>query len=409
MKNIAYLSNCFGSLSHTFMRREIAALNKEGWRVYLYGIRNQISDDLYPEEREMVKSTKYLYPLGLGEMIRANWYFLRNHTKDYFRALKGALFNEETNPKSHLKLLYHFFVAPKLAKEMKEQGVDHIHAHFLNVSSTIAMYSAKLMGISFSFTNHTGSPAPLKDIIGLKTKIEESLFFCTITDYSMKRLEAVSPGASQKGSVVHCGIDMSSFPFQNTSIELKDKNNIAILGLGRMVDFKGFKYSLLAAEILKEQGIGFTWTFIGDGPLLEELKELVFQKKLTDQVRFLGSQPQWRVKEEFGKADMLVVSSITTQAGKMEGLPVTIMEALASGLPVVATKSSGIPELIFPEETGFLVNPEDPQDLADGILKMCEVSLRERCIIKGYKRVEQDFNISHTAKQMISVFKEKLQ
>ena len=404
MKKIAYITGCFGSLSHTFIRREVKEAESMGFSISLFAIRRDVARELSADDEFLVARTFYLYPLNFFKILLSHGFFFLSKPKAYFKTFSRAIFNEELNPLQHLKLIYHFLISAHKARLMAKHEVAHIHAHFMNIPTTIAMYCAGLLEIPFSFTNHTGSPRPLKEMIGLREKIKSAQFLCTISEDSLKRLEIIYP-CREKSHIVHCGVDLEHHRFSMKHASRCDPEKLRLLNIGRMVEFKGQKYAIQALEILKKNKILAELTFIGNGSLLDDLRSLAELRGLTRDVFFAGALSESQVVSYMGNYDLLIVSSIETRMGKMEGLPVVIMEALAAGLPVVASRSAGIPEIIEDQKTGLLSVPGDPESIAMAVLRMANDSaLRERCIYEGRKKVENDFDIKKITKQKIKIF-----
>ncbi|MBD3354824.1 glycosyltransferase, partial [Candidatus Woesearchaeota archaeon] len=346
MRKIAYLSNCFASISHTFMRREIAELRKLGVDISFYGIRPDIEKDIADDAVEDIfNRTFYLYfkkkekILGwILDMIWSNVYFIFSSPIKYFSGFFSALLNEEKNIKDHLKLVYHFFVSARHAKRMKKQRIEHIHAHFINVSGTIAMYCSDLLGIPYSITAHSAGEADKKEMIGLRRKIKNSKFMVVISDYLKAYLiKSVYP-CRDKTYIVRCGLDTSSYQPSKGHKYLFDKNAVRLLAVGRFVEKKGFEYLVRAAKLLKDSDISFRIDFLGGGPLLKKCRRISEKFGVSDVISFKGSKSPKEVKEYYENADIVIVPSVTAATGEMEGIPVVIMEALLMGVPVISTK-----------------------------------------------------------------------
>ncbi len=405
---IAYITSCFGSLSHTFIRREIAALRAGGLNVKLYGIRPDVSEHLSDHEKKLIAGAVYLYPLSLWRIIRAHWFFIIYSPQRYFRTARRAVFNEERQPLPHLKLLYHFLICADLAHSMHHRRIKHIHAHFMNVSTTIAMYCSGLLGISFSFTNHTEQVASLKWMIGLREKIRSARFICTISETSLEHLEGIEP-CREKSQVLRAGLDLKDYPFFAPPAGPSSRAPVRLLAVGRMIEVKGFEVLLRAMALLQKRQRDVKLTLIGDGPLRESLDDLARSLGVKHNVSFAGSRPQKEIRKAYQEHDLLVVPSIETRQGVKEGLPVVILEAMASGLPVVASGYSGILEVVEDQKTGLLAAPGDEAGIADAVEKfLADPSLRELCSKNAHEKVKKEFDIKKIVKKKIRLFQEVL-
>ncbi len=400
---IAYLTNCFGIQSHTFIRREIAELTALGISIELFGIRQQISDKLTDDERALVARTVYLYPLRLMRIAYLNVYWMLVLPKRYWPTLWMALRNSETDWSRRLKLIYHFIVSTAMAEEVRNRGVEHIHAHFLNVSATIAMYASLLTGVPYSITVHSAGTRNAPHIIGIPLKLRYAQFLMMISRYNIDYFDDIYPCRS-KSSVVRCGMDLDQYPF-NSRPATPVVNGLKVVAVGRMVEKKGFRYLIEAAKILQDQGGVFTIELLGSGPLRDELVQLAESLGVNDKVRFLGQASTAEVRVSMRDADVVVVPSVTGKSGEMEGIPVVLMEAMALGVPVISTRHSGIPELVRNGETGIVVEEKNPSALASALqyiagnqLEPTEWAANARALI------EREFNMAVVARQRKSLF-----
>jgi glycosyltransferase involved in cell wall biosynthesis len=157
--------------------------------------------------------------------------------------------------------------------------------------------------------------------------------------------------------------------------------------------------------LLRRQGLSFECHLIGDGPLLEELKRQVEQSGLDDYVRFRGRLTREQIAQSLRQADVLVAPSVPTKEGRREGIPVVLMEAMASGLPVVSSNISGIPELVTHGESGILVAPRDAQALADALEQLHQQpALRDRLGQAGVAKVTHEFDLQANASALAHLF-----
>lgn len=403
---IAYITTSFGSLSHTFIRREVIELRNLGMDISLFGIHPDRAKELSEEDKVLERETIYLYPLKIRAIIAANAFFIANSPIKYSKTLLDAILNEEINPFRHLKLIYHFFVSPYIAMKMQRKDVRHIHAHFLNVPATIAMYCSKLLGISFSITVHSAGENGLKTMIGLRAKLREVKFICAISNYNKEYISKSIYPSREKTYVVRCGIDASAYRWkENQDITGKVK----LISIGRFVEKKGFKYLLEGARLLKKENVVFKLCMIGDGPLKPGLKKLARDYDLNEEVVFKGAVSHENVKAELGKSDILIVPSVESKTGEKEGIPVVIMEAMASGLLIIATEHAGIPEIVKNKVTGILIPEKDPPAIIEAIkLATGNNTLVKNCIANAQKLVSKEFNIKTTGRIEKKIFEKNI-
>jgi colanic acid/amylovoran biosynthesis glycosyltransferase len=403
---IAYLTNCFGTQSHTFMRREIRALRALGVDLALYGIREDTSAQA-TDARDLVAETTYLYPVQKFTTLAANLrYFLRNPVK-FIKGLGEAFTSQEFSLKRRGKIVAHYFLAAPIARHMEASGITHVHAQFLNVSTSIAMYASIHAGIPFSVTVHSAGSYKAEDTVGLHQKLQRAQFLIMISHYNVNYYDAVAR-CKEKSYVVRCGMNLEDFSFQISSNLLRQNTEginpkVRLLGVGRFVAKKGFRYLIETAALLKQSGINFELRIIGNGPLDRELRAQANQLQLQDYVYFLGQKSVAEVRAAMADADMVIVPSITTDNGDMEGLPVVIMEAMATGAAVIASDHAGIPEIVIPGETGFLTPERDPESIANAVCQFVDNPSAEM-LIRARKLIEEHFNIAIVAQQRQDIF-----
>ena len=404
---IAYLTNCFGTQSHTFMRREIRALRRLQVPLTLYGI-NKDRQNAAADAQDLMQETTYLYPLSAPVILKANAHYFRRSPFRYLRGLWRAFTGPEFSVSRRAKMAFHYFAAAPFARHMTQQGVTHIHAQFLNVSASVAMFAAEHSGLPFSVTVHSAGSFKAPDTLGLQQKLEAAQFLIMISHFNVAYYDAVAP-CREKSHVIRCGMNLLDFTFEiperlkSRATEAPGSHKTKLLGVARFVAKKGFRYLIEAAALLKQQSVSFELTLIGSGPLDSELRTLVKQLDLQQEVIFAGQKSTAEVRAAMATSDIVVVPSITTDSGDMEGLPVVIMEAMASGAAVVASAHSGIPEIVIPDQTGELTEERNPASIAAAITKLIEQPSVDT-LLRARKLIEDNFNIEVVARQRLELF-----
>lgn len=397
---VAYLTTCFGTQSHTFIRREIWALRDRGVAISLYGIRPDRTA-VAPDVKPLVEETHYLYPVKPLQVVRANLTYLVKSPLRYLTGLFKSISSKEFSVGRRAKMAYHYLISAPIAERMTDDGITHIHAHFMNVSASIAMYASHHSTIPFSITVHSAGTYKTPHILGVDQKLESAQFLMMISHYNVTYFNAIVP-CIEKSHVVRCGMNLADFTFRD-SREVNPQNPAKLLGVGRFVEKKGFRYLIEAAHLLRENGLQFTLTLIGDGPLAESLKQLARDYQIEDCVLFAGQKNTAEVRTAMLESDVVIVPSVTSASGEMEGLPVVIMEAMAIGVPVVASAHSGIPEIVQPDTTGYLTPEKDAPAIAQAITKAVQEP-SPRIIENAYRLVDQTFNIDRVAEQRFELF-----
>jgi glycosyltransferase involved in cell wall biosynthesis len=249
----------------------------------------------------------------------------------------------------------------RLARSLKKMDPrPHLHAQFVDAASTVAYVAARLADATFSVTNHTAYNPYLP-----RPKLAHAARFFSISEFDRKHLLSLAGVPDAPGlRVVRQGVDLDRFPcrpprFAGTPPE--------ILTVAALREKKGHHVLLRAAGLLRDRGIRFRLTVVGEGPERGRLEALVRELDLAGHVRLAGAEPPERVRERLIAADLFVLACTTASNGDLDGVPISLMEAMATGVPVVSTRLSGIPELIQDAEEGILVAPDDPEGVAEAV------------------------------------------
>jgi glycosyltransferase involved in cell wall biosynthesis len=200
--------------------------------------------------------------------------------------------------------------------------------------------------------------------------------------------------------VIHCGVDTQVFQPRLADAVLERRTGLfTILCIGTLHEVKGQTYLIEACRLLQERGIeDFACHFIGDGPDMSDLVEQVKQGGLADRVHFHGRLTRQEIAELLHTADLVVTPSVPTSNGRREGIPVVLMEAMGSGVPVVASRLSGIPELVEDGRSGLLVAPSDVPALADALERLYnDPDLQRRFSVAGRDKVVREFDLYKNA------------
>ena len=391
---LAYLTTCFGTPSHTFIRRELREFEKRGLDVTLLGVRRD--SKLSPDSSDLVEATNYLYPLSILKILFLNLYFASVHSSRYWKAVYTCLTGQNESLKNRLKLLYHLFVSVVHAKFVLDEKITHVHAHFLNVSASITMFAARLSGVPYSITIHSAGEKNLPHVIAIAAKLKYAQSLLMISKYNIDYYNEIYP-CKDKSKVVRCGMDIAAFEAREIRSISKP---IRLLAVGRFVEKKGFKTLLESAKLLKNRGFEFKLDILGYGPDFENLSAYVSQNNLDDCVCLPGQASTEEVKQKMLLSDVVIVPSVTSASGEKEGIPVVLMEAMLSGIPVIATAHSGIPELVN-ASTGALIPERDSEALANEIEQF---GISPEKIDAARSLIMSEFNISRIIDQRLSIF-----
>ena len=402
---LAYLAPEALTLSHTFIFREIMALEALGDSVSVYSLRRTPPSAMADEARCLAERVQHVYPVNPARLAGAHVAAAISHPLRYLRALLAAVGDAllacTTQPGSALKLLWHFAVAAVTARDLQFRGVQHVHAHFAHVPASIAMYAALIAGITFSFTAHANDIF-VRGLI-LRKKAKRAAFVVCISEHGMRFLQSLGCNP-RKLHVIHCGVDPAAFAPKTTASV--GGQPLRLLGIGRLVEKKGFHHLVDACSRLRRQGVAVECTLAGDGPQRQTLERMVSANGLQGVVRMVGAVQPDRVPGLMSEADVFVLPCIRDKDGDQDGIPVVLMEAMASGVPVISSSLSGIPELVRDGETGLLVPPGDPEALAGSIKAVCENGeLRRKLSAGGRRFVEESFSLPGSVRRLRGLFR----
>lgn len=358
---VAYLVNQYPMISHSFIRREIQALEKRGLdvsRISMRGWVGPLADRRDLEERER---TQYVLRNGAMGLILA---VVTQAVRSPVRFLQAAGLTARMSRNSNRSLPIHLiylaeacWIVPKLL----HAGVQHVHAHFGTNPTEVAMLANVLCGVPFSFTVHGIAELDKPEAIGLAEKIRRAAFVVGVCSYVRAQLfRWAAPDQWDKIKVVHCGIEPSFHQVPHIPVPLRPR----LVCVARLSEEKGQLILLRAAAILARDGIEFELVLAGDGEMRGRVEAEIVRFGLAHQVRITGWIDSERVREEILSSRALVLPSFA------EGLPVVIMEAMALRRPVLSTYVAGIPELVIQGETGWLFPAGAVEELA-AAMKAC--------------------------------------
>jgi glycosyltransferase involved in cell wall biosynthesis len=401
---VAYMMSRFPRLTETFILYEILALEEMGIRVELYPLlREQVSIQ-QPEAAPLVERAHY-QPFLSWPIVRAHARFLRRKPGVYFSTLWALLRGTWGSPNFFLGAVGIFPKTVYFAEMMEAVGIQHLHAHFANHPAAAAFVIRRLTGIPYSFTAH-GSDLHV-DRHMLREKVAEAALVVTISNYNRELIiKECGDQYRDKVAVVHCGVDTSVFQMRKRPPVDEIRSQFRILCIGTLHEVKGQTYLIEACRLLKERGIDVVCHLVGDGPDRKLLEQQIERAGLAGQVLLRGRQTRPQIAQLLADVDVTVAPSVPTKQGKREGIPVALMEAMGSGVPVVASHLSGIPELVADEHSGLLVQPRDAHGLAAALERLWrEPDLRRRLGEAGRDTVAREFDLRTNAVTLSHLFR----
>ena len=387
---VAYLFARYPIPSQTFCDTEMLALEALGVAIEIDATSPPKLTFRHERLAKLAAETHFLPPPRIvrAESLRAerSGRWPAQAVADYERKYGGAEAGARTLARQALAL----------APGLERRSVEHVHAHFASHAAKVALFLKRTAGFPFSMTAHAqdfmvdlGSDDLLRELC------REAEFVVAVSDWSRDRLRAICPDSADKIVRVYNGIDPAEFPEQ---AELPERARPRILSVARLIEFKGFHHLIDACAELRERGREFECTIIGEGPWRGRLAERIRERELGATVTLAGLKTQDEVKRALLEADVFALASILDSQGACDVLPTVILEAMASGVPVVSTTLAGVPELVEEGVTGFLAAPGDAIGLADALDKLiASRELRRSCGETGRKRLEERFASARSA------------
>ncbi|MEM6934579.1 MAG: glycosyltransferase [Pseudomonadota bacterium] len=395
---IAYLAGEYPKVSHTFILREIAALRQNGFDVLPCSVRKTGEGALTgPEERAEAALTFNIISAAANPMrlIGDHIGILASRPGAYFRALGLAFSLRSPGLKALLYQIIYFVEAVVLAAELKRRGVIHLHNHFAASSCTVALLASEVSGIPFSFTLH--GPADFFEALRwrLDAKLARARFVSCISHFCRSQgMMHSAPEHWSKLHIVHCGVE----PDRYDGADPTTRTGRRLLFVGRLSGVKGLPVLIEAFAGLRQRHPDLELTLVGDGEGRAPAEARVKELGLTESVTFTGYQSQGEVAQHLAQTDIFVLPSFA------EGVPVVLMEAMASRVPVVATRVAGVPELVTDGESGFVVPPGDTESLVARLdLLLSDSDLRLRMGDAGRAHVVDQFNIDAEARWLAKI------
>lgn len=389
MTRIAYLVSDYFAPSHTFVRREVAAVREAGLEIVPFSIQRSHGD---VRVEAILNRSIWRYPVAVFSAVArqpmrfmSSWLLAIRHRPP---GLRGLVWSQ-----------FHFVEAMVLAGLLRKNRCTHLHNHFANSAATVGMIAAYFASIPWSFTLHGISETDYPAGMLLREKLERADFVaCASYFMRAQAMRNVAFQHWQKMRIVRCGVNIHDLPAQLLSEDI-DKGRVRIITVGRLSAEKGYFGLLEVLSNLKGKGHAFSATIVGDGPTDQAIRDKVRDLSLGAHIRFTSALTESETLAEIQTSDIMVLPSL------MEGLPVVLIEALAMRKAVVASHVAGIPELISEGLTGLLFTPSDWGDLERQLVKlMLNPKLRVDLGNNGYERVDTEFGSQQAASELVTLF-----
>jgi colanic acid/amylovoran biosynthesis glycosyltransferase len=398
---LAYLTSQYPAASHTFIRREIEALRQQGWSIDTFSIRPPGSDETASDtDRSEAGQTFYILRQSLLAFAGAHIAALFTQPLAYFRTFGLALTHRAPGARGLFLGFAHFAESVLLARELRRRGITHLHNHFANSAATVGLLATRLLGIRWSFTMHGISETDYPAGLMLGRKIEAADLVACVSYFGRAQgMRLVDPAHWEKMHVIRCGVPLDRLPPKESG-----SGRPTIICVGRLSPEKGQAGLLRAFARLRANYPDPTLRLVGDGPDRQALERLSEELGVNDAVTFAGRLPEPETLVEIARADLLVLPSF------MEGLPIVLMEAMALGIPVIASRVAGIPELVSDGKTGLLFAPSDWDELAQCIARLLsDKDLGATLAQNGKFKITSEFDTRKSASELGGLFKAVLE
>jgi len=416
----------FPRLSETFIANEVYLLEQMGMRLRLFSIKRENEPKVHPVVRAIRAPLQYLpkasslsgssFAAWLAHNVprfaRAHLRVFASHPLRYLSVLGSAVAMSWRYRRGALRLrkvfIKEFLQAGHIAAEaLDDPSISHLHGHFCHGVATITWFASRMTGIPFSFTAHAKDiyQADLNPGDLLERKLAAARFVATCTAANAEVLKARAHDARVVHTIYH-GLDTDYFaPFDRSGKELP-----IILAVGRFVEKKGFEHLVDACHLLKQAGLRFGCVIVGEpGSAYEAIRAQIERLELADCIKLRSAVTQDQLREIYRQARVFALPCQVMEDGDRDGIPNVLAEAMASGLPVVSTPISGIPELIDDGEHGLLVEPRNPQSLANALRRvLSDDALCQRLGTAGRARICARFDSRRTTLALRDLFQQQL-
>ena len=394
---IGYVLDLFPSVYQTYVLDELLQLEKAGLEIEVFSLQAPSAAHPQHDRLQQLRAPIHCIPSparALGEYAQALGAALARFPLRYLQGLAQAV------RRPGRMALLSFMRGVYLSRLPALRRVQHLHAHFALGANVVAMVAAHLCGLTFSFTTHAVDLFARP--VGLCESLRAAGFAVTISEYNRDFIaRSCGEHLAQRVRVVRAGIDPAAFAVGQRPANGRPR----ILSVGRLVAKKGHRHLIEALALLRRRGYDFEVVVVGEGPERPALARLIDERGLSTQARLLGAVAQQEVRQLYAESDVFVLPCVVACDGDRDGIPVSLMEAMASGLPVVSTYCSAIPELITHGREGLLVEPGDVDGLSAALERLLtEAAARERLGQAGRERVLREFDVRRNAGELVALF-----
>jgi glycosyltransferase involved in cell wall biosynthesis len=393
---LGYVVSRFPHPSETFIVRELDAVSSsEGVEVELMSLFPPTDATVHPRARPWVER---LRRPGAVSALGGLFYWLGRRPLRLLSSLGIVAAGHARRPSRLVRALATVSLGAAHARHVHASTLDHVHAHYATYPALAAWLMERLTGVPYSFTAHAHDL--YVDQSMLRRKVRDARFVVTVSEFNRRFLQDYLADGQTPVHVVRCGVDPAELPYRPRTVP--SEGMVRALCVASLQEYKG--HAVLLSALAGDGAVArIGLDLVGSGPLRGGLERRARELDIADRVQFHGSLPEPRVLELMGEADLFVLPSVVARDGQMEGLPVVLVEALASGLTVVATELSGVAELIEDGATGLLARPGDPAALRAALERVLSGAF-EPDQDRGRALVESEFDPRRSAERLRALF-----
>jgi glycosyltransferase involved in cell wall biosynthesis len=395
---LAYLLSDYPTLGHTYILREVRRMRELGWDIQTISIRRPGSrpSPLSPAEEQELASTWYVFGQGPLTYVKIHAQTFATRPLRYLRGLLAAWRFDLFNLRQTLLCQVYFAEAVCIGYRLQQAGITHVHSVY---TTTVALLVSEVFDLNLSMTLH--GPAEFTDPEGfcVREKVRAAELVCSISYFGKSQIMLwSSPSDWHKLEVTPLGIDISSG--WKTAAFRQQPSPLELISVGRLVAIKGYPLLLDGIAQLAGEGRDVRLTLAGGGPDRGRLEAQARQLGIAERVVFAGWKSQDELRDLYLNSDLCVLSSFA------EGVPVVLMEAMATGVPCVAPRINGIPELIRDGIDGLLFTASNVQELVAAIGKlMDDPELRRSMAASCPQRVADKYDLHKNVDRLSEVFR----
>jgi glycosyltransferase involved in cell wall biosynthesis len=397
-RSVVYVVGTYPLLTTTFIDREISALRGWGLDVRIVAARRPPPDaPLSRQQQELARGTSYLIPIAWPCLVAAHLRYLLTRPHVYLGTLAHLVSRRHPDLRARAKTVLHFGEGVYAAHLVRDGDVRELHAHFADRAATIALVASRLLRRPFSLSVHAGADIFVRPVL-LREKFAEAHHVVTCTSHNKAHLaRLVGERLDRKVSAIPHGLDLTGYrpgPAANNGLP-------TVLAVGQLAERKGFAHLIAACAVVRNQGHRFECRVIGRGPQRAQLEDLVAAMSLADVVSLLGAVSHDVVIGHYRRATMVVLPCVRTADGDVDGIPNVLVEAMATGVPVVSSALPAVQELITDGVNGLLVPPGNVERLAAAMSRLLDdPQLRQRLGAEARRTVVERFDVEKNVRRL---------